>query len=150
MVCLATSYFSTLNTQTHLTRFEATDAKPIRTFIWGWTWIGNKYIYETSACVVGPLFHKGKYSDLFPLQNKQDLIFWYMLKITWYILPFLLFKSILYHKASRHTVSNVFFQNQQKHRIISFSYFSTFQNKNEVQTYNQLLSIQIEIRISFH
>jgi hypothetical protein len=37
------------------------------------------------------------------------------------------------------------FQNQQKHRIISFSYFSKFLKKE--QKYNQLLSIQIEIRI---
>jgi hypothetical protein len=28
--------------------------------------------------------------------------------------------------------------------------FSKFQKKNEVQTYNQLLSIQIEIHIGFH
>jgi hypothetical protein len=40
-----------------------------------------------------------------------------MLKITWYILPFILFKCILYHKASRHTASNVFWG--QSNRFIN-------------------------------
>jgi hypothetical protein len=59
----------------------------------------------------------------------------------------------LYYSKASYTIKHrtiqyqMIFKNQQKHRIISFSYFSKFQKNNEVQTYNQLLSIQIGICI---
>jgi hypothetical protein len=48
-----------------------------------------------------------------------------------------------------YTVSNAFSKSTKAQNNFFFLFFNFFLEKNEIHTYNQLLSIQIEIRIRF-